>query len=250
MSTEVRKTFNDKVDVCYQKQKRDDYSDEGTPDVPHLDVGRARVRRVAKPLATQIIKKYEWLGTMSITSHHYGIFFGDYCAGVTCVGCGAATGGANVHEFYGVHRNELATLARGACVHWAPTDANSKLVSWSMRLLAKDTNAKVCVAYSDTDAGEIGTIYQACNWTYVGAGSSVTQYVAPNGYVYDQKVVHNHAQKNGVEWKTQQQALLDAGWEKQKSNPKHRYVWVLDDEDDELNKHIEGMSQEYPKRDR
>lgn len=225
---------------------------EGTPPVPHLDVKRAVVRPVSRRMAEQIILKYEWLGTMAQTGYHYGIFYGDYCAGVCCVAAGAATGGVNTHQLFRIKASELGVLARGACVHWAPKGTNSKLVAWTCKLVARDLNLKLLIAYSDTDAGEVGTIYQACNWTYIGRGDSTTQFIAPNGRIYDQKVVYDTRRKHGklktVTWTEQRDAMLANGWKTQPSNPKHRYVYVLDKPDKALVARVDAMKQPYPKR--
>lgn len=246
-----RLTFRDAAgDVAWQKQLRDHYEAEGVPPVPHLDVKRAMVRPVSRKLAEQIILKYEWLGTMPNCNKFYGIFFGQYCAGVSCVGVGG--GGANVYaykEFDLKSQNEFAYLMRGANVHWSPTGANSKLVSWTCRLLSKDTTAKIIIAYSDTDAGEIGTIYQACNWVAIGRGAATRQWVAPNGRVYDQKYASNIAKKTGVPRAAVSRQLIDGGWREQLSNPKFRYVYVLDKTDKALIALVESKRQPYPKRD-
>lgn len=248
-----RSTFRSAAgDVAWQRQLRDRHMAEGVPPVPHLDVKRAIVRPVSRRIAEQIILKYEWLGTMSAqTTRHYGIFYGPYCGGVCCVGT-SASGGINSHRELGISRNQLGVLARGACVHWAPPGSNSKLVAWTCRLLARETPLKLLLAYSDTDAGEIGTIYQACNWVYIGQGKSTTQFVAPNGRVYDQKIVWDIRFNNGtlksVSWTAQRDALLTAGWREQQSNPKHRYVYVIDKSDAALMARIERMRRPYPKR--
>lgn len=236
-------------DVAWQKQLRDRYLAEGAPPVPHLDLKRAQVRRVSRRLAEQIILKYEWLGTLpSSCTHYYGIFFGPYCAGVTCTGVGASGANLNAHREFGVERDQFAYLTRGANVHWSPTGANSKLVSWTCRLLARDSAAKLVIAYSDTDAGEIGTIYQACNWVGIGKGNSTRQWIAPNGRVYDQKYPWNLADKQGgtrAQWCAK---LRAAGWREQPSNPKYRYVQILDKSDKALIDRVERMRQPYPKR--
>lgn len=243
-----RLTFRDPArDACYQKQRRDEYMAEGTPSVPHLDVGRAEIRRVSYALAKQIILKYEWLGTMTPSRHHYGLFFGPWCAGVVCYTFVTAT--VYGHKEFCVTRDEFVTLSRGACVHWAPPGANSRLVSVSLRLLAEDSDCKVVVAYSDEDAGEIGTIYQACNWFYIGRGQSNYQFIAPNGRIYDNKIVYDLRERSGrldtVTWSEQRDALLKAGWQVQMSNPKHRYAYPLTKS---MRKRLEGMAQPYPKR--
>lgn len=247
----MRKTFREATTtIAWQKQLRDRYNSEGVPPVPHLDVSRAIVRPVSRRLAEHIILKYEWLGTMSPTSYHFGIFFGEYCAGVSCVGGSACTAGTNVHLPFGIERDELLILARGACVHWSPKGTNSKLVSWTCKLLAKQRLGKLVIAYADTDAGEIGTIYQACNWIYIGRGESRRdgQIIAPNGRIYDIRNVSIWAKKSGVTWREQLDAMIDAGWRLQDANPKHRYVYILDKSDKALIERVESMRMPYPKR--
>ena len=248
-----RSTFrNPSGDVAWQRQVRDRYVEEGCPPVPHLDVGRAIVRPVSRRCAEQVIIKYEWLGTMAPSRHHYGIFFGDYCAGVCCITVGNTSAGSNVHKMFGVSPLRLGVIARGACTHWAPPGTNSRLVSWTCRLLSRDGVLSLLLAYSDTDAGEIGTIYQACGWTYVGRGGSAKQLVAPNGRIYDRKVVSNtrkrHGDTNAVSWAAQRAAFLAHGWTEQGSNPKHRYVRVLDRSDLDLVRIVESLRMPYPKR--
>ena len=244
-----RLTFRDKQpEVCWQKLKRDQHNDEGLPPVESLSISKAVIRKVSRRFAEQIILKYEWLGTMASTGYHYGIFFDEYCAGVCCFAVGG--GGANVyaHKEFGVEQDEMAYLARGACVHWAPSGSNSKLISWSCKLIAKDTKAKIVIAYSDTDAGEIGTVYQACNWDYIGRGSSTRQWIAPNGRVLDQKLPYNlKIQKGGTRayWV---ERLKKDGYIEQLSNPKHRYVYVLDKKDKNLAEIINKKKMDYPKR--
>lgn len=246
-----RSTFREQVDVCWQKQLRDKYMEEGTPPVPHLDVGRARVRPVSRKLAEQIILKYEWLGTMSTTSLHYGLFFGPFCAGVTCVSSGAAMAGAYHHRQFGISREGLLTLARGACVHWCPSGGNSKLVAWTARMLSRQGAGKLLWATSDTDAGEIGTIYQACGWAYIGLGGGNrpdAEMIAPNGRSVNRRMLSTYAAKWRCNTKQAKERLLDNGWTMQPSNPKHRYVYVIDKKDKALVARIERMRQPYPKR--
>lgn len=245
-----RLTFRDaNTDIAWQKQLRDRYLSEGAPEVD-LSLKSAVVRPVSRKMAEHIILKYEWLGTMSPTRYHYGIFFDRYCAGVCCVGGSAATGGTNVHMPFKIAQSELLILARGACVHWSPVGANSKLVAWTCKLLQHDTRAKVIIAYSDTDAGEIGTIYQSCNWVCIGRGSSTKQWVAPNGRVYDAKHPSNLRNSQGCKLPRSEyvKALRDKGWYEQDSNPKYRYVYVLDKSDKALVERVESMRQPYPKR--
>ena len=250
-----RRTFRRPArDVAYQRQLRDEHNDEGLPpglDADTLQLKSSRVRAVSRALAKQVILKYEWLGTMSHTGYHFGLFYGEWCAGVVCFAVGGgATGGSNVHKEWQLEPRQLATLARGACVHWAPRGSNSRLIAHAVKQLRAATGAKLVLAYSDTDAGEIGTVYQAAGWAYVGRGSSTNQLIATNGRIYDQKQVSNYRKAHNpqLSWRAQRDALLAAGWREQPTNPKHRYVLVLDRDDAELVALVESKRLPYPKR--
>ncbi len=233
------------AEVAYQKQARDRYLDEGVPDVPSLDLKTAKVRKTSRAIAEQIILKYEWLGTMSKTGLHFGIFFGPYCAGVTCFSLGSGTAGVHCHKKYGIQRDEFSTLCRGACVHWAPVGSNSKLVSWSCRLL-RSTKIKVVVAYSDADAGEIGTIYQACNWYCLGKTAQIKQWVSPGRKVFRNQIFPTSlAKSRGKTYRYWHNKLLGEGWTVENASRKYLYAYPIDPG---MRKKLEGMAVEYPKR--
>ena len=245
----LRLTFRDKCPtVCWQKQLRDKFNSEGVPPVPHLDIGKAMVRPISRNIAKQVIFKYEWLGTMAPTSQHFGLFFGSFCAGVTCVAIGNGCGGAYVHRKFEIEHNELAVLARGACVHWAPKGSNSKLVAYTSRLIASKKKTKIIMAFSDTEAGEVGTIYQACGWVFIGTGTIIDQWVSPFGKLMNNKVTSNLAKRKGGTNAQWTKRLLSDGWTRQKTNAKGRYVYILDRTDKRLIDKVEAMRQPYPKR--
>lgn len=232
-------------EAAWQRQLRDRYGDEPAPPVD-LDLSKAVIRPIARAMASQVILRYEWLGTLPAVRRYFGLFFGPYLAGVTAVAIGNGTAGGNTAAQYGIASVELATLVRGACVHWAPPGANSKLVSWTTRLIARTREAKVILAYADTEAGEIGTIYQACGWTYIGPGSSVSEWLSPSGAIRN-KIYLTRWRQKATTTETRV-ALVAAGWREQKSNPKLRYVLVLDKDDAKLVARVNAMRVPYPKR--
>lgn len=245
----TRLTYNPAVnEVAWQRQIRDSRQNEWSPSVS-LKLKHSVVKRITKAQAEVIILKYEWLGTMPLgVTDCFGLFFGPHCAGVTCFCVGGGGAGVAVSKEWGLKQSELAYLARGANTHWSPNGANSRLVNVSLRLLAKDDpNIKLAIAYSDTDAGEIGTIYQACGWSCVGRGSSTQQYVSPEGRVMDQKLASNLAKRHRVPRAKAHKWLIDKGWTVQASNPKWRYVKIVR-EDPALNRLVKSKKVEYPKR--
>lgn len=71
-------------------------------------------------------------------------------------------------------------ISRGACISWAPKNLNSYLVMSSIRWMVKNTQFRVFSAYSDPEAKELGTIYQACNFFILGQNhGSIKQYLDP-----------------------------------------------------------------------
>jgi hypothetical protein len=94
----------------------------------------------------------------------FGIFFGDRLGGAVVYGdeYGENLGVWNRYGYDG----QIIALVRGACLPWAHPHSASKLIRRSMALLPK--RYKVITATVDRAAGEVGTIYQAAGFDYVG----------------------------------------------------------------------------------
>lgn len=138
----------------------------------NLDIRNATVRQVSRKTAETIILKYEWLRSMpAVVWFCFGIFFDEVCAGVVVYGPEYIEnlGRWDPYDYTG----RIILLSRGACVHWAPAHSASKLIRASMKLLPK--RFEVVTATTDPGAGEIGTIYQACGFDYVGQMGKTTR---------------------------------------------------------------------------
>ena len=61
---------------------------------------------------------------------------------------------------------------------------------WCVKYMTQNTQYRLFTAYSDPTAKEIGTIYQACNWYYLGQKSGTTRrYINPyNGKLVTDRV--------------------------------------------------------------
>jgi hypothetical protein len=216
------------------------------------DISRAQVKPVSYETAQAVILEYEWLGTMGPTVEHFGIFFGGYCGGVTCF----AQNDGWTHttaEGLGFSRGTIWTLSRGACVHWAHEHSGSKLIAGSLRLLKQaHPDAEVVVAYGDPSAGEIGTLYQATNWTYIGyALGHYEEWVDPNG-VNRGWSVRNSFRANGAEHEHLSYAelklvLIEKGWAPlpARTSGKHRYLFPLSKS---AKRTLAPHAKPYPKR--
>lgn len=221
-----------------------------------LSPEKSEVREVTWAEAKYIIEEYEWLGTMPTGGFlNVGLYIDGALAGVECF----TNVKAGSHYSY---MNEPATLlARGACVHWAPKWANSYLVSKAIKILERhyDGEPRYVMAYSDWDAGEIGTIYQAVSWTYLGHRYR-PEWRSPDGQRYDpayhriraMQVDPNYKFRKKIEKKyveQEKQKMLDEGWYRSKTM-RGTYITVIGykgKRKKELQKKIKPLAQPYPK---
>jgi hypothetical protein len=114
------------------------------------------------------IERHEWLGKMPTRpTHRFIATYKGYLAGVIVM----ATPNS-ISDLLGKenrHREKL--ISRGACISWSPKNLASALVMFSIRWMVRHTEFRYFTAYSDVEARELGTIYQACNFTYLGQTS-------------------------------------------------------------------------------
>jgi hypothetical protein len=160
---------------AWQKQIRDERSSSAGDllgrwwDGIDCDISKSKVRPIDIGMAEKIILEYEWLKCMpAVVLHCYGIFFGEMCAGAVVYSPEYAEN-LGVWDKYG-YTGKIICLARGACVHWAHPHSASRLIRGSMKLLPERYKVVTCTV--DAEAGEVGTIYQACGFDYVGQMSA------------------------------------------------------------------------------
>jgi hypothetical protein len=188
----------------------------------------ARVVEISREQAKVVILRYEWLRTMpKIGRAYYGLFVGDEVAGVACFGVGPGTASRNVcgEEW----RDRTICLERGACVHWAHPHSASFLIPRACKLAADTYGWRVFYAYSDIEAGEIGTVYQACNWLYlgrsVGRGSTFrTRYRDPSGEVVNSRRFRALLKATHADRDEARRLLFGAGWTADRQFDKGKYV--------------------------
>ena len=125
------------------------------------------------------IKKHEWLG--NIPNRPTNRFTArlkqnSALAGVVIM----ATPNAFSHLLGKENRDLEKLVARGASISWAPKNLGSWIVSKSVKWMVRNTDFRIFTAYSDPEAKELGTVYQAMNWIYLGQTSGTTkQYLDP-----------------------------------------------------------------------
>lgn len=205
-------------------------------------------------LMKEFIERHEWLGNLSqFTTHWFAAYYKDNLAGVILFNVPNA-----FSKIMGEDTKDIERLiSRGACISWSPKNLASSLLMWSIKWMVKNTPYRLFTAYSDPTAKEIGTIYQACNFYYMGQKSGTTKrYINPytdklvsDRYFRQKTAYRKYANEMGITWEKNwnhntgmswenipdeiEKQLRDFSKEKQKSSEclefpsKHKYAYVL-----------------------
>lgn len=257
---------NGKILTCWQKFQRDKHEETDRAAGLPFDLNVNDFTLTYETITSEhrsFIQKYEWLGKVGFgvrwvfTARWQGNL-----AGVVMIS------EPNAYQF----GKSEALIQRGAVSSWAPKNLNSKLVMFACNWMVRNTEKRYFVAYSDPSAGEIGTIYQACNFDYLGQtyGSSIA-YILPNGkqvgsrYFTRTSAMKRWAREMGIEWNKawcrpngfQDPTLVPEeikqyaknkmkSCEQIKQEPKGKYILLLNYGKNKLKK--TWVSKSYPKR--
>ena len=199
------------------------------------------------------IEKHEWLGRVSLyPTHFFTARYNGILAGVVIMDMPTS-----FSKLLGDNTKKMERLiSRGACVSWSPKNLASKLIMFGINWMVKNTPYRIFTAYSDTEAKELGTIYQACNFYYLGKKSGAKyQFKNENGrwvsdrYFRSRSVYKKLARNNSIiwdeNWQEGDKVFFDkmpidiadkikilskeylASCEKKQIAQKHKYAYVL-----------------------
>ena len=219
-----------------------------------FDIKTAVVKQVDYNQAKAVIEEYEWLGCMpAMVKFCYGIFFDNHLGGVVVYSqeYSENLGHWDKYDYTG----KMILLSRGACVHWAHPHSASKLITQSMKMLPD--KYKIVTATVDELAGEIGTIYQACNFDFIGSMRENNPNVKNSkgkrfGVMIDGKLYGSRSIRQKIG--TQRKADILAKWPDAIFVPqkaKRRYFYFLGNKKEKKNyrSKIAQFIKPYPKRD-
>ncbi len=246
---------NEKVGEAWQYKRRIECAKEENNN-PYwenfdLDIKKSVVKEIQYNDTKRIIERYEWLGCMPVcVKHCYGIFFpqknedGWLLGGVTVFASEYAEN-TGVWDKYGFG-GKIILLARGVCVHFCPKNTNSHLIMESIKLLPEKYEVVTCTV--DNFAGEVGTIYQSCNFYYVGV---MRKQKERTGCIIDGKLYGTRTlrQMFGTQDKIKIRELHpDAKFVKQKSKGRYFYFRCDKRQKKKYLAAIKELIKPYPKR--
>lgn len=165
-----------------------------------------------KTQAKEFIERYEWLGNLTqYSTHYFGAYYKDELGGVIIFSMPNA-----FSKLLGENTKNIERLiSRGACASWTPKSLASQFLMWCIKWMVKNTQYRLFTAYSDPSAKELGTIYQACNFYYLGNNNgTTTRYINP----YTGKLVSDRFFRQRTAYKKYAKEL-DIIWQKEWTKP-------------------------------
>ena len=214
--------------------------------IPDVDFSIFEIRKINYHVADEFIKEYEWLGNIGAASHCFGLYFENLLSSVVCYSPPVSP--VFLQKILGrdISKNVMQ-LGRGASTYWAPKWGPSKLISSSLKLMYKEESTKAVIAYADPNAGEYGTIYQACNAYYLG----MTDPGGAKIYIISGKKMHPRSvyRKYGTRKKSKI-IKIDPDFRTIPIAPKYRYLFVLGKKRarDQVLEKVKHLIKHYPKR--
>jgi hypothetical protein len=175
------------------------------------------IEAISQKEAADFIRRFEYLGTVGRCHARYG--------------ARNANGELAAVAIFGKPvpmPPHTITLERGACAPWAHRHCASWFIPRAVRLAAQQHGWHTFIAYADPEAGELGTVYQAAGWLYVGQTPHRLIGGKPRSREYFRLfgdgpwITERAFRKRGF-------VLADMdllGWERRYRAPKHKYVHV------------------------
>jgi hypothetical protein len=211
---------------------------------------------------TRFIERYEWLGKMPVwATHRFAAYYKDVMLAAVVMATPNSFSHLLGKEY--VHKEKL--ISRGATSPLAPDNTASWIIMSSVKWMAENAGFWVFTAYSDPEALELGTVYQACNFYYLGQtfGGNYVYYDPENpdlgwvgtsyfnqrwtikritsqaGIVWQPNWIINNASgsKRIINWDAIPEDIVKEikniveekkkSFKKFKTKPKHKYAYVL-----------------------
>jgi hypothetical protein len=179
---------------------------------------------IVAPVSTsdvrQFVERYHYTASApnNTSLWRWGLWSGPTLHGVVSYNTPTRSVAASV--FGEDHAGQVWHMHRLALSEGSPRNSESRLIGGSLRSIGKlYPNTWAVLTYADTNAGHIGTVYQATNAIYTGTGGHTTFYIDGQGgrhstYIRGHQVTASEAVKRG--------------WEKRDApGVKHRYVYIL-----------------------
>ena len=167
------------------------------------------VKRIDAKDAREIVKKYHYSGKVVANSNlHLGVFNLDGVL-VGCLQFGPPMNG-NKTSLKLSDSLPMLELNRMVMADSEPRNSESMAISLCLKFLRRFTDCQWVLSFSDGKENNVGYIYQATNWQYLGYMLSDSFYRLDGNYMHNVSVWHRYKEKHpDRDVKTTDQILCD-----------------------------------------
>lgn len=154
------------------------------------------VKEIASKLANGIVKQYHYSGKVVANSKlHLGVFCNNTGNLVGCLQYGPSMNGLKTTLKISDNIN-VFELNRMVMDDDQPRNSESQAISLCNKWLQKYSKADWLLSFSDGKEGNVGYIYQATNWKYLGYLVSDSFYLLDGEYRHNVTVWHQFKEKH------------------------------------------------------
>lgn len=181
-------------------------------------VSELQISKVSAADVMEFTKRYHYAGEAAANacSWRYGLWSGATLYGV--VSYNLPTRSVCESVFGEEHHDKVWHMHRLACADNSPPLSESRLIGQSLRQIHREYGVWAVITYADTNAGHIGTVYQATNALYTGLSAIKYYYVDEHG---------NHRSRYQDGNTVTPELAADRNWQRREGKPKHRYLYIL-----------------------
>jgi hypothetical protein len=176
----AQRRFASNPSKCFQRHLIEVWA-ELHPREQYPSVWECSVEEITKAECKAFIERYEYLGSLGRGQVFYGLRHQN--GELLGANCFSHMGGKIADISGPAYKDKTILLARGACVMHAPPHAGSWFTSQAVKKAYTEYGWQIYFAYSDPEAGEMGTLYSSLNWHYIGEGVGTGNhydYVSPD----------------------------------------------------------------------
>jgi hypothetical protein len=202
------------IDGCQRwRERRESYRPAGEP----FDPRTHEVARLAAAEAKAFVQRHHYSGSCSPPGERFGLFAGPDLVGVAVFGEAASP---KVLEILPCPPDQALVLGRLVLLQQVRANAESWFVAQCFEHLRRagyggiityaDPESRTTLAGRVVFGGHAGTIYQALSAAYTGRGSPDTQYLLPDGRVFEKRAA-SKIRKREEGWRYAVDLLVGAG---------------------------------------
>jgi len=155
---------------------------------------RYEIREVSSKVAREIVKRFHYSGKVVANSKiHLGVFKNGELVG--CLQYGPPMNGDKTSTK--IHKSaRMLELNRMVMADSEPRNSESQAISLCNKWIRQNTNIQYILSFSDGKEGNVGYIYQATNWMYIGYLLSDSFYELDGNIVHSVTVWHRYKEKH------------------------------------------------------